>query len=504
MEKFDQVQRFSRIDFRLPSLVLLFCCLLAIITASVHSYATYHTETSQIRERIERMGMSHVAALTQGLRQSDEEQIRVHLESILQFSNVLAVRFETKVLAPILLGNFLINPGIEVDIPIVLQQIVLQDNKINNSVANLRIHADSTEVMRQLPVQALVVLGEEFAKALVIVLFLWWVMKSLVTRRLIKIAEAIQTTSVSEFERPQQISTVVTRDGAYDELSSLVTAIDVRHNKFAASYAALRVQNNKLERKFRERAIELGQAKQEVQKANQLKSGFLSTINHEIRTPLTAIRGSLGLLVGGAVGSISAESAEPLNIAHNNSNRLLAMVEDILDVSNMESGQLTLNRQCVNLKSFLVRAVASNAHSAKQHAIEIRLLNCPEDVTVDVDQDRMIQVMRHLISNAVKFSSRGSRVDVYAEVSQLGVEVSVLDYGPGVAARFEEQLFEKFSQADNSTTRKVGGVGLGLHFTRSLIEMHGGVITFENVPEAGARFYFRLPVCDQISLVTSN
>ncbi len=234
----------------------------------------------------------------------------------------------------------------------------------------------------------------------------------------------------------------------------------------------------------------------ERRRVEQMKSEFVSTVSHELRTPLTSIAGSLGLLAGGAAGELPARAGRLVGIAHANSQRLVRLINDILDVEKIESGQMTFSMEAVDLTDLVKRALDAMNGLAGELGVKM-VLTTPDVVEVRGDADRLMQVVTNLLSNAAKFSPPGESVEVsVARVEDGRVRVSVRDHGPGVPEGFRERIFSKFAQADGSDTRKLGGTGLGLAISREIVERHGGRISFDSPPGEGATFHVDLPILD--------
>ena len=231
----------------------------------------------------------------------------------------------------------------------------------------------------------------------------------------------------------------------------------------------------------------------ERKEVDRMKSEFVSTVSHELRTPLTSIRGSLGLIAGGAVGEFPEKAAEMLDLALKNTERLINLVNDILDMERIESGRLVFNFAEVDLNDLVATAIAANHGYAMEKEVDFELTETVPEAKVWGDWDRLAQVMANLFSNAAKFSPAGSRVEVSITRSDTSARVAVTDYGPGVPEDFRDGIFDKFTQADSSDTRQKGGTGLGLNISRAIIEKHGGTLDYESEAGAGATFYFDLP-----------
>ena len=229
-------------------------------------------------------------------------------------------------------------------------------------------------------------------------------------------------------------------------------------------------------------------------KIERLKTEFVATVSHELRTPITSIRGSLGLIAGGAAGPMNDKIEHLVNIAMRNSDRLAHLINDLLDIEKIESGNMQFDLQRHALSELIAQAIEANNGYAQ--TFNVRLLAAPPlpKAFVNVDAFRLLQVMANLLSNAAKFSPSGASVEVSAIESHGLVRVQVRDRGPGIAEEFRPRLFKKFSQADASDARTKSGTGLGLAICKSIVEHMGGSIGYETELGVGTTFYFELPV----------
>ncbi|MDO8695817.1 MAG: CHASE domain-containing protein [Pseudomonas sp.] len=228
----------------------------------------------------------------------------------------------------------------------------------------------------------------------------------------------------------------------------------------------------------------------------QLKNEFISTVSHELRTPLTSIKGSLGLLAAGVFGQLPAPAQALVDIAQSNSERLVSLVNDILDIEKFEFGQLSIELTDTDLRPLLQQALELNRGYADSFEVQLQLDDSalPAHLRVAIDSQRLQQVLSNLISNAVKFSKPGGRVEISARLLDGHVEVAVRDYGLGISDEFRPRMFQKFAQADGSNTRNRGGTGLGLSICKTLMARMHGQIGFHSVPGEGSTFYFSLPL----------
>lgn len=247
-----------------------------------------------------------------------------------------------------------------------------------------------------------------------------------------------------------------------------------------------------------ERTNELAHANERLEQANRVKSEFISTVSHELRTPLTSIRGSLGLINGGAAGVLPDKAQYLLQIAYRNTDRLILLINDILDVERIDSDRLSLDLSTHLLSPLIDQAVESNRGYAQNCNVRFVLHMPLTSVTVKVDANRLLQVMANFLSNAAKFSPPHSVVEIIVSSDERRCRVAVKDRGPGIPQDFQPRIFQRFSQADSSDSRTKGGTGLGLAISKALIEQMGGVIGYDTVPGGGTTFYFELPVYEAV------
>lgn len=227
--------------------------------------------------------------------------------------------------------------------------------------------------------------------------------------------------------------------------------------------------------------------------SNQIKDDFISVVSHELRTPLTSIIGSLGLLRNQFNDANSSEN-KLLDLASRNSERLLLVINDLLDIDKVESGSLHLDIQPLRLQALIDDALTLNASYADKYSVNYRFENPGDDIYVQGDKDRLMQVLTNLLSNAAKFAPANSEILIRCQHKNGDIRVSVNDQGLGVADEYKEKIFEKFTQVDSSLRREKGGTGLGLAISRALIRLHHGRIGVEDNQPHGSIFYFELPI----------
>ncbi|GGF01855.1 hypothetical protein GCM10011611_04200 [Aliidongia dinghuensis] len=225
----------------------------------------------------------------------------------------------------------------------------------------------------------------------------------------------------------------------------------------------------------------------------RVKNEFVSTVSHELRTPLTSISGALALMAKGTAGALPDKAQSLVAIARSNCDRLVRLINDILDLERIEAGKLVFEFAGVSVPRLIERAVAENLDYAAKFQVTLQVVGDLFEAEVWGDEHRLLQVLTNLISNAVKFSPAGSTVEIVPQRSSGMVHLAVVDHGRGIPDAFKPRIFQKFAQADASDSRQKGGTGLGLSIVKSIIERHGGRIGFESEWGAGSTFFVDLP-----------
>jgi len=234
-------------------------------------------------------------------------------------------------------------------------------------------------------------------------------------------------------------------------------------------------------------------ARSDAERASRMKDEFLATISHELRTPLNAIVGWVYLLKSGATGP--GEMEEGLTAIERSTRVQAQLIEDLLDMSRIISGQIRLDVQPVDLPLVIDSAVETVMPSIEAKQIRLKTIIDPLAGHMRGDPARLQQVIWNLLSNAVKFTPKGGRIDIAVAKVHSNIEITISDSGEGIAADFLPFLFERFRQADGSTTRRHTGLGLGLAIVKQLVELHGGTVEAKSAGEGqGSTFYVRLPL----------
>ncbi len=240
--------------------------------------------------------------------------------------------------------------------------------------------------------------------------------------------------------------------------------------------------------------MELRLKVKELQSLDNAKDEFISMVSHELRTPLTSITGSLSLLSNNKVGPLSSKQQNMVAIAARNSDRLLCIVNDILDHAKMEAGKFEISRKPHKVFDLLEKALELNQPYCEKCNCEIILKfnDADKDRIIECDENRLLQVLSNLISNAAKVSSNKDIIELSLVIDSDKARFEVTDHGPGISKEQQKHLFQRFKQIETSGNQKMPGTGLGLRISKHIVELHDGQIDFESLPGDYTKFYFTI------------
>ena len=311
----------------------------------------------------------------------------------------------------------------------------------------------------------------------------------LLARRLVRPIESVQAAAarIGSGALDQRIEV-----GANDELGALAEEFNRMAERLQESYAGLEQKVEERTRELETALGELDEKSRELEAASQHKSAFLANMSHELRTPLNAILGFSQVLREGMAGEINAKQAEYLDDVLSSGHHLLALINDVLDLSKVEAGEVKLEVAPFSLREALERGIVMVRERASEDGVEVGLGLEPGVDVVEGDERRVRQVIFNLLSNAVKFTPAGGAVDVRAARVNGEVRVSVADSGPGIAREDHERIFEEFRQTEAGIDQGEG-TGLGLALSKRLVELHGGRIWVDSELGRGATLVFTLP-----------
>jgi len=279
-----------------------------------------------------------------------------------------------------------------------------------------------------------------------------------------------------------------------------VTQMEARMNEIAAGDFSKRVdvpnrdELGVLAANLNRMSDELGRVYGELEATSRHKSEFLANMSHELRTPLNAVIGFSEVLQEKMFGDLNEKQLEYVHDIHASGRHLLSLINDILDLSKIESGKMELELTQVHLPSTLDGTLTLVRERAVRHGLEVQLSVAEEIGETVADERKVRQILLNLLSNAVKFTPDGGKIDVRATRSYDNVEISVSDTGIGIAQEDQEAIFEEFRQVGSDYARKREGTGLGLTLARKFVELHGGRIWVRSEIGRGSTFTFTLPV----------
>jgi signal transduction histidine kinase len=253
-----------------------------------------------------------------------------------------------------------------------------------------------------------------------------------------------------------------------------------------ADQAVIAIENVRLFREIQDKSRQL-----EI--ANQHKSEFLANMSHELRTPLNAIIGFSEVLLERMFGELNEKQDDYLKDIHSSGKHLLSLINDILDLSKIEAGRMELDVETFDVPAALDNALTVVRERAQRHGIALSLQVEPEVGTAHADERKFKQILLNLLTNAVKFTPDGGKVDVHVELVDGVLQVAVADSGIGIAPEDQAAVFEEFKQVGRHYTNKQEGTGLGLTLTKRFVELHGGSLTLQSQPGKGSTFTFTLP-----------
>jgi signal transduction histidine kinase len=271
------------------------------------------------------------------------------------------------------------------------------------------------------------------------------------------------------------------RDGA-----EIITRVEVGLLTFEVHFSATRDDQGRVQR-ITGVATDIS----ERTRIERMKNEFVSVVSHELRTPLTSIRGSLGLLEGGVVGALPEQAQQLVTIARNNADRLIRLINDILDLDKLEAGRLEFRAEPVKAASLLRDCAEALTGMARDAGVDVEIEAEPLEVTGD--RERLLQVLVNFASNALKFSPDGGVVTLAARRDDDRARFEVRDQGPGIPLEQRERLFKKFEQLQSPLVRKSGGSGLGLAISKAIVDAHGGRIGVQSEAGSGSTFFFTMP-----------
>jgi two-component system, sensor histidine kinase and response regulator len=358
-----------------------------------------------------------------------------------------------------------------------------------NRIGELRIYASPYVVWQRIRSS----LFMSLLSSIVMAGGLWFIFLATIRTQLSKTVTGIATTIADWHSQPVDRLEGRIQYPYRDELGDLVDALNENRARLFASMRELNALNRDLENIIAARTIDLREAKERAETADRIKSAFLANMSHELRTPLNSIIGFTGILLQGLVGPLNEEQKKQLGIVRDSSTHLLELINDVLDISKIEAGQLEVEAEPFDLRASLEKTARVLRPLADKRGLALELQIAAEVGTLTSDRRRVEQVLMNLVSNAIKFTEQGS-VTVACSGNEAEVEIQVRDTGIGIRAEDLGVLFQPFRQVDAGTARKYEGTGLGLSISKRMVELLGGRIQVESVWGEGSTFTVSLPL----------
>ncbi|HPZ07408.1 MAG TPA: GAF domain-containing sensor histidine kinase [Candidatus Eremiobacteraeota bacterium] len=260
-----------------------------------------------------------------------------------------------------------------------------------------------------------------------------------------------------------------------------------------SNQAGIAIENAQLYENLQRTLQELQESHNQLQEANALKDEFLANISHELRTPLTSILGFSETIASGRLGELNERYQRCSRYILENGKHMLRLIDDLLDISLVQTNRIVLNREDIDLKDIIEECIKNLPTEKERKKISVSFIIPQEISTVYADPQRLKRIMTNLLDNAIKFNIYDGTVEVRVEEKDMSFEISVADSGIGIISDNFEIIFEKFRQVDGSTTREYGGTGLGLALVKELVTLHGGHVWVESRINVGSIFTFTLP-----------
>lgn len=468
--------------------LVLFSALLTTLITAIELYSDYRRDIAGIDDRIQFIRESYLPALVESVWVADSQQITTQLEGLERLQDIehLAVSIdgENRWAA----GKRLSKRLIISDIPLVRSY---RGRAVN--IGTLHIEASVDDVIDRLWDKLLLTLTGNMIKTFLVAAFMLYVLQRLAGRHLEKIAGHLrQLGRAPDSSRPLHLDRPPQSRWQPDVLDDVVSAVNLMHGDIHGSRTEILSLNTELEQRVAERTRDLMSAKIEAERANAAKSEFLSRMSHELRTPLNAVIGFGQLLESDPQHPLTAEQIDNVREILRAGNHLLVLVNEVLDLSRIESGRLEVNLEAIAIGPLIQECVAQIQPLAAKRGITVaQELNTPG--SVQADPVRLREVLLNLLSNAVKYNRERGAIQVRCNLQGQRLRITVHDTGRGIEAAAFPRLFKPFERME-SAYDGIQGAGIGLALTKKLVEAMHGEIGVESEPGAGSRFWFELPL----------
>ncbi|MFP2769403.1 ATP-binding protein [Oceanisphaera sp. KMM 10153] len=476
------------LSFRLFLLVLGVSLTLSLLSTAFQLLLDHRQIKQDLDDRLALIEQSYLDSLTQSLWDLNLPQARLQLESMLDMPHMARLSVTGDALAdPLVFARHNSDEGMHKHgFDLIYPSPVLGPQR----VGRLEVAFSKHSIRQQLLDHAQTILLGQTLTILAIAFCLMLVFQRRVTRHLERMARHVA--QIGEGQPGSPPLTLARPPGQLpDELDTLVGAINTMRRSVERRQNELQHDKDRLEALVDKRTHHLRQAKEAAEAADMAKSRFIANMTHELRTPMNGILGTLTLL---RTALKDSPEQELLDILQHSSEHLLMLLNDVLDYAALEQGPLPEGPAPFALNELLESSVAMMQGYAEARQIQLQLDAPDARIWLSGHAGRLRQVLINLLSNATKFTDTGGRVTLGAKAVDAGWQFSVEDNGIGIAPEQQDRIFQRFTQADESISRRYGGTGLGLAISKRLIEAMGGSMTLQSTPGQGSRFGFILPL----------